>query len=173
DSRLSNRNNTYDLFRVRAYGDLTIGDRIRIFAEYLYADSAFGDLPPLRTDIDRSDLLNAFVELRTIDIGDDPLYVRIGRQELLYGSQRLISPLDWANTRRTFQGAKAYWHSENLDIDGFWVEPVIVNPTRADTPDHGQQFGGSWLTYRPAKGQAVDLYWLFLDNNHPQVARPL
>src|SRR5947209_562619 len=57
DSRLSNRDNTYDLMRVRLYGDLTIGDRIRIFVEGLYAECFYNDLPPLRTDIDRGDLL--------------------------------------------------------------------------------------------------------------------
>jgi hypothetical protein len=39
-----------------------------------------------------------------------PAYVRVGRQELLYGSQRLISTLDWANTRRTFQGENLLAH---------------------------------------------------------------
>ncbi len=166
DSRLSGKNNTYDLFRVRAYGDLTIGDRVRIFGEYLYADSAFGDLAPLRTDIDRNDILNLFVELRTIDIGDDPVYVRIGRQELCYGSQRLISALDWANTRRTFQGAKAYWHSEHLDVDAFVVNPVVPRPEHLDSVDDKQIFAGLWTTWKPSPNHFVDAYYLYLDNQN-------
>jgi hypothetical protein len=38
------------------------------------------------------DLLNAFVDVMLWG-GERDNYLRIGRQELLYGSQRLISPL--------------------------------------------------------------------------------
>jgi hypothetical protein len=122
---------------------------------------------PNATDVNHSDFLNLFGELKIFELDDQPAYIRAGRQELLYGSQRLISPLDWANTRRTFQGVKGYWHSEKLDVDAFWVQPVIVNPTHFDSPDDGQQFAGTWTTYRPCKGQAIDLYYLYLENTRP------
>ncbi len=32
----------------------------------------------------------------------------------MYGSQRLISTLDWVNTRRTFQGVKGFWRTPHL-----------------------------------------------------------
>ena len=40
-----------------------------------------------------------FADVRLFKFGDkdNPVYFRVGRQELLYGSQRLISTLDWAN----------------------------------------------------------------------------
>src|SRR5262249_14816356 len=102
---------------------------------------------------------------------DKPVYIRGGRQELLYGSERLISPLDWANTRRTFQGVKGFWHSEKLDVDAFWVQPVVDN---TDLYHYGvdtkQNFEGLWATCRPKKGQAVDLYYLDLGNNN-RIAR--
>src|SRR5439155_21096722 len=144
----------------------------RVSVGALCPDIAFNDLPPLRTDVDRGDLLNAFVEMRTIDIGDDPLYVRIGRQELLYGSQRLISTLDWANTRRTFQGAKAYWHSEKLDVDAFCVQPVAVSPSRFDSVDNNQIFAGLWTKFKPSKDHTIDAYYLFLDNTNVGPALP-
>src|SRR5262249_25549693 len=108
--------------------------------------------------------LNLFIDVKLATLDNAPVYARIGRQELLYGSQRLISPLDFANTRRTFQGAKGFWHSECLDIDAFCVEPVIPNATDADAPDHKQIFSGLWATYRPKKNQLLDLYALNLDN---------
>src|SRR5260370_6881059 len=51
DSRLSGKDNTYDLFRVRVYGDLTIGDRVRLFVEYLNPPSTSRHRPPLRTTL--------------------------------------------------------------------------------------------------------------------------
>ena len=34
--------------------------------------------------------------------GGATVTLRGGRQDLLFGAQRLIGPLDWSNTRRTF-----------------------------------------------------------------------
>src|SRR5262249_2397019 len=113
---------------------------------------------------DHLDFLNLFVDAKVAKICDDPVYLRVGRQELLYGSQRLISPLDFANTRRTFQGVKAFWHSEKLDVDAFCVQPVIPNTEHWDSVDNNQVFSGIYTTYRPQKNQALDLYYLNLDN---------
>lgn len=167
DSRLSGRDNNYQLLRTRVYGDLWYKDRFRVYAEFIDAESYNQNLPPLAIDVNHSDLLNLFAELKLFEIDDTPIYFRAGRQELLYGSQRLISPLDWANTRRTFQGYKAYYHSDQLDVDAFWVQPIIIDPHHFDSPDDGQQFTGSWVTYRPVKSQALDLYYLYLDNTRP------
>ena len=76
-----------------------------VYVEYIDAQSYNQNLPPLATDVNHSDILNAFADIKLGELDDHPIYARIGRQELLYGSQRLISPLDWANTRRNFNGA--------------------------------------------------------------------
>jgi hypothetical protein len=167
DSRFTGKDNDYVLQRARFDVDLYYRDRIRIFAEAIDARIFDNDLPPLLIDKNPLDILNLFADVKMFEAGDAPAIFRIGRQELLYGSQRLISPLDWANTRRTFQGIKGFWHSEKLDIDAFWVQPVIVNPTKFDSVDDHQGFAGLWTTYRPAKGQSVDLYYLYLDNTNP------
>jgi hypothetical protein len=165
--RIHATDDDYTLLRSRVYTDLWFRDIFRVFVEFYDARVNGQDLPPNATDVNHSDFLNLFGELKIWEFDDHPLYVRAGRQEMLYGSQRLISPLDWANTRRTFNGVKAYWHGENLDLDAFWVQPVIVNPTHFDSPDHNRQFLGGWSTYRPTKGQAIDLYYLYLDDTRP------
>ncbi len=166
NSRLTQHDNNYDLTRVRLYGDLWFRDDFRVFAEFLGAYSNWQDLPPLVTDVDRADFLNLFVDVRPFDLNGKPVYVRVGRQELLFGSQRLISPPDWNNTRRTFQGVRAFRQSEDFDADIFWVQPVIPNPGRLDSVDNNQNFAGAWTTYRLRKGQAVDAYYLLLDNTN-------
>jgi hypothetical protein len=35
--QLTERDNTYTLARVRAYGDLMYGDKVRVFGEYIWA----------------------------------------------------------------------------------------------------------------------------------------
>jgi hypothetical protein len=166
-SRAGLRENVYDLFRARVYGDLWYRDQFRIYVEFIGADSLWQDLAPQPIDVNRADFLNLFMDIKLVDIDGHPAYVRVGRQELLFGSQRLVSPLDWANTRRTFQGVRAFRQGENFDVDLFWAQPVIPNPTRLDSVDNNQNFAGAWSTYRPEKGHTLDFYYLFLDNtNH-------
>ncbi|MBY0460985.1 MAG: alginate export family protein, partial [Gemmataceae bacterium] len=166
NDRLGGRDNTYNLVRTRLYADLWYRDDLRIFAEYIGAWSQFQDLAPLPIDQNKSDFLNLFVDLKVADLGGNPAYVRVGRQELLFGSQRLISTLDWANTRRTFQGVRAFRQTEKLDVDLFWVQPVRIDPNRLDSVDNNQNFAGAWVTYRPSKTHTYDAYYLMLDNTN-------
>jgi hypothetical protein len=167
NSRLSGINRSYDLLRTRVFGDLWYKDMFRVYVEYLDAQ-AFSERPPLAPfDRDRSDLLNAFIDVKVADIDNYPAYVRVGRQEMLLGSQRAISPLDWANTRRTFQGVRAFRQGEKFDADFFWVQPVIPDPSHFDSVADRTNFAGSWFTYRPQKGTFIDAYYLYLNDNEP------
>ncbi len=166
NSRLTQTNNVYNLDRVRIYGDLWYRDDFRVFVEGIGAWTQFGDLKPLPVDQNMADLLNAFVDVKLADLGGKPAYIRVGRQEMGFGSQRLISPLDWPNTRRTFQGVRAFRQTEKFDFDVFWVQPIIPNAYRFDSVDNNQNFAGAWATYRPVKGQSIDAYYLMLDNTN-------
>ena len=161
--------NDYQLFRTRVYGDLWLGDNFRVFVEGIDARSSNENLPPQAVDRNAADLLNAFIDIRTIDVADNSVWVRIGRQELLYGSQRLISTLDWVNTRRTFQGGKVFWKNDKWSVDAFVVQPIVPNFSRFDSVDNNQVFSGLWTTYRPNKQQAIDMYVLNLDRAGPAV----
>lgn len=166
NSRLTETHNDYTLSRVRAFGDVNFGDRVRVFGEFIWADSFAEELPAALIDVNRGDLLNLFADLRLFDVADHAVYVRGGRQELLFGSQRLVSTLDWANVRRTFQGVKVFRQGEKWDFDAFWVQPVPVNPSDFDSPDENADFAGTWLTYRPEKGRFLDFYYLYFGNSN-------
>lgn len=173
NSRLTQRNNEYLLTRTRVYGDLWFRDDFRLYAEGIFAQSNWENLPPLPSDENYADFLNLFVDLKLLTLGDSPVYARVGRQELLFGSQRLVSPLDWANTRRTFQGARVFRTSEKTDVDLFWVQPVIPTRDRLDSVDNNQNFAGAWVTHRPDKNHTIDAYYLMLDNTNRVVQRGL
>jgi hypothetical protein len=173
NSRLTGINNDYHLTRVRVYGDLWYQDKFRAYIEFIHADSIDPELAPLPIDVNRGDLLNAFFDIKVADISNYPAYLRVGRQELLLGSQRLISPLEWGNTRRTFQGVRMFRQGEKFDIDAFWLQPVPPNPNRFDSVDNNRNFAGLWTTYRPKKGHFFDNYYLFLDDTSNRVQRGL
>ncbi|HBE66754.1 MAG TPA: hypothetical protein DDW52_01265, partial [Planctomycetaceae bacterium] len=166
NSRLTELQNDFLLTHVRTYADLWYSDWLRIYGEYVWADVFGEELSPLPFDVDRSDILNLFVDLKLTDAGDAPVYVRGGLQEISYGSQRLITALPWANKRHTFQGVKLFRHGKKWDFDAFWLQFVPADASRFNSPDENQQLAGSWLTYHPKKGELVDLYYLMYDNDN-------
>ena len=171
--QLTGRDNSLQLFRARAFADIWYEDLFRVYGEFLYGDSIWQGLPPLVRDVNRGELQQLFADIKVLELGakDDPVYVRLGRQELLYGSQRLISTNEWGDARTKFQGAKGFYRSDKLDVDLFVVQPVPVFPGRFDSVDNNQVFTGLWTTYKPKKGTFVDAYYLNLDNTNPNVAR--
>ena len=160
NSRLTRTTNDYTLDRFRLYTDWWYSDSLRVYGEYLWADAFAEDLTPLPLDANRGDILNLFVDLKLFDYEGKPVFVRGGRQEMLYGSQRLISTLEWANTRRTFEGVKLFRQGEHWDVDAFWVQPVIPRADKFDATDENQNLIGGWATYRPKKGEFIDFYYL-------------
>lgn len=168
NNRLNGQLDNHDLYRTRAFADLWVEDWLRVYGEFLYADYTRRSIPPLLTDADRGDILNLFADVRVLEFGekDNPVYVRTGRQELHYGSQRLVSPLEWVNTRRTFQGVKAFTRTEKWDFDLWVTQPVVPSAGRFDSVDNNVVFTGAWYTHRPAAGMNLDLYYLNLDNTN-------
>jgi len=169
DSRLTNTDNTFNLVRTRLHADIWYQDKFRLFAEGIDSRSFSQTLAPLASDANHTDMLNLFADIKLATAKEGVAYVRVGRQELLYGSQRLISTLDWANTRRTFQGVKTFWRNPKLDVDAFWVRPMNVIPSghqNFDNWDTNRNFYGLWATYKPQRGHFADLYFLSLDNNN-------
>lgn len=167
NSRLTETDNLYTLLRVRPYIDVWYKDRFRFFIEGIFADSVAEDLPPLITDVDLADFQNLFIELKLGEVADKPVYARIGRQEVNLGSLRLLAAPDWANARRTFQGARVYRTGEKWNADLFWLQPVIPNASELNSVDNNQNFAGAWVTYKPKRGTYIDAYYLMLDNtNH-------
>ncbi len=165
DSRLGTANNEYMLYRNRVWADFWYTDSFRIYGEFISAIIDGNDLAPLPIDKNEADFLNLFAEVRVCELGGAPVYVRVGRQEMLFGSERLITTLDWANTRRTFEGVRAFRRTEAFDVDVFAVHPVTINPTTIDKADTETLFYGIWTTYRPVKGTTIDLYYLGLNND--------
>ena len=154
-------NENYWLNRERLYGDFWYRDAVRGYIEFISAEKHGQNDPTVFTDVNKADLLNAFFDFR-IDQGydEDRAYFRIGRQELNFGSQRLISTLDWANTRRTFQGVKILKRTEQYDVDLFWVQPVQINTGQFDSVNPAVSFAGWWNTWRPDPAVSGDIYLL-------------
>lgn len=165
DSRLGRIDNEYMLYRNRVWADFWYTDSLRIYGEMINAFIDGNELRPLPIDENQAAFLNLFAEVRIYDLGGAPVYLRVGRQEMLFGSQRLISTRDWTNTRLSYEGVRAYSRSDSFDIDAFAVHPVTVYPTTRDRADNDTLFYGIWTTFRPMTGTTFDLYYLGLKND--------
>lgn len=153
--------NEFGLVRARVYADLVMDETFRVYVEGLSADihgQKTSDAPP--QPIDRNDwgLQNAFIEF----LADPDLRLRYGRTEMAYGAQRLISPLDWANTRRTFEGGVLAWKSGSRSTDFFVTHPVIVDPVHKDEANDSRWFSGVYNSWALEAGRAADAYLLHL-----------
>jgi hypothetical protein len=164
--------NGYHLLRLMYHADLHLGPNVRTFVQGINA-FADGRDPAERAGIDENDadVHQAFADFTLPVFGDGgSVTLRGGRQNLLYGAQRLISPLDWTNTRRTFDGGKVSIVSPGArnTLDVFWVHPVIVDEPRLDSFTDDQDFLGAYDTlslpgFINGAGTKLDIYLLYLD----------
>ncbi|MFJ4291404.1 alginate export family protein [Cupriavidus sp. NPDC089707] len=162
----------YLLHRILFHGDLHAGNYFRGFIQ-LGNHIAFGKdiaTPPYE---DRLDVQQAFVDIRlpTTDRpaapSDLPL-LRVGRQEMAFGSQRLVAVRDAPNVRRAFDGARLGGSIGEVRLDAFATRPVLLKAGNFDDqPNHAQGFWGIYSTFPktfiPASG--MDLYYLGLENS--------
>lgn len=65
----------------------------------------------------------AFVELQTGG-GEENIGLRLGRQQVHFGSGQIFSLQPTLNLMRNYDGARAYYYSPALRVDGFALHPV-------------------------------------------------
>lgn len=157
---LTGNDDDFLLYRTRLYGDFHMGDCFRIYVEGLDAVSNYETYPPRPIEENRLDIQNLFADAKLLEHSRGEMWARYGRQELLYGAQRTVSPLDWANTRRTFEGAKLFWTGKKWNIDAFWTRPSQIDANQFDSPNYDQEFGGIYSTYKGFENSTVDYYYL-------------
>lgn len=157
---------TFVVHRYLLHTDLRYRKLARVFFQGISAFVEDRDLPLLPIMENRWDFQQLFFDLRFL--GEDvPLAVRFGRQDLQYGNQRLISPLDWGNTRRRFDGVKLFYESDPFDIDFFYVRPVPIDLSEGlnRKPDEYREeahFYGIYSKYKGIKDHYIENYFLAL-----------
>jgi hypothetical protein len=115
--------------------------------------------------VDTFALQNAFAEVVPWRRGAQRLVARVGRQELRFGAERLVSPSDWTNPRRTFDGATLGVELTRARATAFWTRPVIVEEHDGNEHHGGDSFYGVYATAKQLPllaggGPSLDLYWL-------------
>lgn len=147
------------LQRLMVHADLHLGANLRAFVQlgsFAGLGARGGSLAA--TQENRGDLVQGFGEL-ILPIGTAETRLRAGRQELAFGSGRLVSEREGPNLRRAFDGIRAILAQPGGPrLDAFVTRPV--QPLRGgfdDRTNPGEAFWGLYLTL-PLGGTGLDLY---------------
>ena len=164
-----NDDDTFLLWRLLLHADVHLGRKVRFFVQGKSALSTDRDLPGGERilDVDSIDLEQMFFDLE-IPIGDVSLTFRPGRQQYLFGRQRLVSPLPWANTLRRWDGLTAILKAGDWRADGFYSQFVPVRKHDFNRADAETEFWGVYATGPLATTDiGLDLYFLGLEKDNP------
>ena len=88
-----------------------------------------------------------------------PLSLKIGRQELNYGDQRLVGAFKWNNNMRTFDAAKVRWQNALFGVDLFTGGVVYNDANSLNKSNSQDRFSGAYFNFpSAAKNEVVEAY---------------
>ena len=133
------------LQRYHLHANLRLGRHVRLYGELKSNHEAGRDPGPLITDENKLDLHQAFIDLGPDLGGDSPLTLRVGRQELRYGSGRLIFPRNGPTDRGTFDAVRLITRPGDWRVDLFAFRPVEIDAGIFD--DDAIESASLWAGY--------------------------
>jgi len=135
---------SFSLFRGFIHTDFHFGEHLRLFIMAKSALSEGRELSGERrsVDVDTIALQNAFVDFTHPISAESDLTLRAGRQQLLFGSRRLLDPPFWANVKRPLDGFSAILTTTNWTFTPFSVRPVVIHKYDRNRTDDNVHFSG-------------------------------
>jgi len=118
--------------RGSVFADLLLGEHWRGFAQLASSITRGRAAGPSPVDENRLDPTNLFVEWLSAASGGDRFGMRVGIQELQFGSGRAIDAREGPNVRRSFDAVRAYAASGPWRVDAFAAAPRQNRPGSFD-----------------------------------------
>ena len=106
---------------------------------------------------DPVDLHQAYVTLGNHK--EFPVSLKIGRQELSYGEERLVGAFGWNNIGRVFDAAKARWQNSWFGVDFFASRVVIPEDQNFNVNNDYDWFSGFYATSPLIPKHLLDVYF--------------
>jgi hypothetical protein len=118
---------------------------------------------------DAFDLRQGYFEIANYK--ECPWGLKVGRQILSYGDERLVGAFDWNNFGRTFDAAKLTFKGRGFWIDAFTSTPVVIQRSQFNQSDlfNGTEthrelvFSGLYLSLDPLPFGTWDFYSFLLN----------
>ena len=155
--------NAFLLQRYMLHSDWHLGKNFRVFIQLKSGLEDFRAGGPRPIDEKRLDFEAVFFEIGNTH-RKNWVVLRVGRQELKYGSGRLVSIREGPNVRQSFDGVKIRSKAGAWNVDAFAVRPDLDNFGFFDNvPDHTTAFWGLYATRPWRRGVSFDSYYLGKD----------
>lgn len=108
---------------------------------------------------DHADLRQLYFQ---VGADNSPQMLRAGRLELGFGDGRLVGSLPWANSARTFDGARGAFGGTGYRVDAFAASVVKVEQDKFDKNIPGNNFYGVYSSFtRLAPKVAVEPFFFW------------
>jgi hypothetical protein len=146
----------YLLQRYMVHADLYINKNLRIFTQ-LNSTHVNGKNTIGANDRDYLGIMQAFID---VNLPSLPMRLRFGRQEFLYGSERILGPRDGPNNRQMYDGLRYTLNFKKITGDFILVNPVAFKPGFFDNIRIRDYliFAGYW-TFSFKNKNFLDLYY--------------
>lgn len=153
------RDDGFALSRVRFNVSVTPSPNFRVQAELHDARVAGKDIGPTAAPFRGPfDIRTAFADIGSAKA---PATLRVGRQELAFGEQRLLGHLAWVNTGRVWDGTRLTLRSKPVQVDLFGASLVRFLPSVLDRSGNGNRLLGAYAsTTTLVPGATVEPYVL-------------
>lgn len=144
--------------RMMAHSNIEFGKRWRLFLQ-LNSTFRFFNPDPLTPEIDENQLSlhQAFVDYEF----NKQWMLRVGRQEIGYGNNRLLTFREGPNTRLAFHAAIVKYKTAKRKIDILAVSPVISKQGVFDDASFKEFVGGIYGTEFIIPQLSLDYYFLY------------
>jgi len=138
---VSGANDGFVLSRLRLNVEATPVSWFLIFVQAQDAEAMGIETSHVTSSIkDVFDLRQAYLEFHNKPGGW--VRVRVGRQELRFGAERLVGVSDWTNVTRVFDAARVTLGTPTAHVDFFTSAVVVDHPTSFDAHPGGLTFHG-------------------------------
>jgi hypothetical protein len=145
--------------RVGYTGDW-ISTAVELRSSYSFGDDRYTATSPGKNLAEDDGPLQ--LELGYVTIGDlkeFPLTLKVGRQELNFGDQRLVGAAMWLNIPHTFDAVKARYQNSFLGVDLFAADLVYVRGNHFDASNSQDRLSGAYVDLPGlSKNDVVELY---------------
>lgn len=165
-------NDGFYLTRFTAHADLHLGQNFRFFVQGKSSLEDGREGGPRSSDRDEAELQQAFFDLILPFTENFKTTIRLGRQEVVYGTERVIGVSDWTNNRRNFEGVRVIneYKADNYanQLDVMFLRPTVTDIEGYNDGDDTQTLWGIYdsvsLPNLIAKANTkIDAYFLVLN----------
>ena len=120
-------NNGWYLQRYLLHADLHMGDRLRLFSQIQGGIETGRSGGPRGVDEDRLDLHQLFLDFSPLPSNNQNLTIRVGRQEIIFGSRRFFNYRERPNLRLSHDAVMLMAKAGRTHLTAFAGRPVQID----------------------------------------------